>query len=108
MAVALNITETFGATTPTGGYTNESSRDAEVGKAEVRSETGARVKLRAKKLITDRVTISGKGPADYSAVTAGSFTEDAFKATSAETEEHHDGEYEDFTVEGIIYSTVGA
>lgn len=108
MAVTLNVQDTFGATTPTGGFCNEASRDAEVGKAEVRDEDGVRVKLRPKKLITDRVSITGKGAADYSAVTAGSFTADAFKATSAESEEHHDGEYLDFAIEGIIYSTVGA
>ena len=106
MATAINVTENFGATTPTGGFTNESSHESEVGKAEVRSEAGARVRLRAKKLITDRVTITGKGAADYAIVTAGSFTEDAFKATSAEIEEHHDGEYIDFSIEGLIYSNV--
>lgn len=106
MAVTLNVTETFGATTPTGGYTNESSRDAEVGKAEVRNESGVRVKLRPKKLITDRVTISGKGAADYSVVAAGSMTAGVFKLISAETEEHHDGEYIDFTLEGVVLSNV--
>lgn len=106
MAVTLNVTETFGATTPTGGYTNEASHDSEVGKAEVRDEDGVRVKLRAKKLITDRVTISGKGAADYSAVSAGNMTAGSFKLLSAETEEHHDGEYIDFTLEGVILSNV--
>lgn len=105
MAVTLNITDTFGATTPTGGYTNDASHDAEVGKAEVRDESGDRVKLRAKKLITDSVKISGKGAADYATVSAGAFTADAFKVTGAETEEFHDGEYIDFAIEGIIYST---
>lgn len=106
MAVTLNITSNFGATTPTGGYTNESGRDAEVGKAEVRDESGERVLLRAKKLITDRVEITGKGAFDYSTVTAGAFTEDAFKVTGGETEEFHDGEYIDFALEGLIYSNV--
>jgi hypothetical protein len=104
MAVTLNIQDTFGATTPTGGYTNDASHDSEVGKAEVRDEDGDRVKLRPKKLITDRVQISGKGAADYATVAAGAFAEDAFKVTSAETEEDHSGEYIDFAIEGLIYS----
>lgn len=106
MAITLNIDSTFGATAPTGGYTNESSRDQQTDLAFVRDESGDKVKLRSKKLITKNVTISGKGSADYSAVTAGAFTADALKVTSGETDEYHDGEYIDFQQDGIIYSNV--
>lgn len=106
MAVSCNITSTFGATTPNGGYTNESSKDSSIGDAFVLDEDGDKVKLRGKKLITETVTISGKGAADYSVIAPGDFTEDTFKVLAAETEEHSDGEYIDFSVEGKVYSTV--
>lgn len=106
MAVACNIASTFGATTPTGGFTNESSEESSIGKAQVLDEDGVKVRLRGKKLIERPVSISGKGSADYSVIAPGDFTEDAFKALSAETEEYNDGEYIDFAVEGMIYSTV--
>jgi hypothetical protein len=105
MAVTCNIASTFSATTPTGGYTNESSRDSSVDKAFVLDEDGVKVKLRAKKLYTRNVQISGKGAADYSVVAAGDFTAATFKATSAETSEHNDGEYIDFSVQGTVFSS---
>lgn len=106
MAVACNIASTFGATTPTGGYTNESARERGIEKAHVLDEGGVKVKLRGKKLITANVTISGKGAPDYSVVASGDFTAGSFKATSAEGTEYNDGEYLDFSIGGIIYSTV--
>jgi hypothetical protein len=106
MAIACNIASTFGATTPTGGFTNESSRESAIDKAHVLDEDGVKVKLRGKKLITRNVQISGKGSADYSVVADGDFVVNTFKATSAETTEHNDGEYIDFSVSGIIYNTV--
>lgn len=106
MALECNITSTFGATTPTGGFTNESSKGGTVGKAQVLDEDGVKVKLRAKKLITYDVAISGKGSADYSVIAPGDFTVDTFKATSAETTEYNDGEYIDFSIGGKIFSNV--
>jgi hypothetical protein len=106
MAVACNITSTFGATTPTGGYTNESSEDGSIEKFHVLDEDGDKVKLRGGKLITKNVKISGKGSADYSVIAPGDFTKDAFKATSASTTEYNNGEYIDFEVDGIIYADV--
>lgn len=106
MAVACNIASTFGATTPTGGYTNESSLDSGIEKAFVLDEDGVKVKLRGKKLITRTVSISGKGAADYAVVADGDFTAATFKATSAETTEYNDGEYIDFAIQGLIYATV--
>jgi hypothetical protein len=105
MAVECNIASTFGATTPAGGYTNESSRESSLEKAFVLDEDGVKVKLRPKNLVTAQVSISGKGSADYSAVTAGDFTAGAFKALSAETTEYNDGEYIDFSISGQIMST---
>jgi len=105
MPVACNIASTFGATSPTGGYTNESSRESSIDKAFVLDEDGVKVKLRGKKLITGNVQISGKGSADFAVVAAGDFTAGAFKATSAETTEYNDGEYIDFAISGITYST---
>jgi hypothetical protein len=105
MAVACNIASTFGATTPTGGYTNESSRERSIEKAFVLDESGDKVKLRGKKLITGNVQISGKGAPDYSVVATGDFTLGTFKATSAEGTEHNDGEYLDFSIGGMIYTT---
>jgi hypothetical protein len=106
MAVACNIASTFGATTPTGGYTNEASRESGIEKAFVLDEDGVKVKLRGKKLITRQVSISGKGAADYSVVASGDFTSGTFKALSAETTEYNDGEYIDFSISGQIMATV--
>jgi hypothetical protein len=105
MAVACNIASTFGATTPTGGYTNESSRESQIEKAFVLDEDGVKVKLRTKKHIVTTVSISGKGSADYAVVTDGDFTSGTFKATSAETTEYNDGEYIDFAIQGLIHAT---
>jgi hypothetical protein len=105
MAVECNIASTFGATTPTGGYTNESSRGKTLEKAFVLDEDGVKVKLRAKKLHIANVQISGKGSADYAVVTAGDFTAGTFKATQAETTEYNDGEYIDFSLQGQILSS---
>lgn len=104
MAITCNISATFGATTPTGGFTNESSRGGSVEKAQVLDEDGDKVKLRAKKLLTYAVSISGKGSADYSVIAPGDFTVDTFKALTAETTEYNDGEYIDFSIGGEILS----
>ncbi len=106
MAVLAHITDTFGATTPTGGYTNESSHDGSIKKYEVLDESGVKQRLRGGKHIVDAVSISGKGGADYSVIAAGAITEGAFKAMSAETTEYEEGEYCDFAIEGEINSNV--
>ena len=106
MPVACNITSTFGATTPTGGFTNESSEDGSIEKFHVLDESGDKVKLRSGKLITKNVSITGKGSADYSVIAPGDFTKDAFKAMSASTTEHNNGEYIDFEIDGQIFSDV--
>lgn len=106
MAVNAHITETFGATTPTGGFTNESNHDGAVKKYQVLDESGVKQRLRSGKHIEDEVSITGKGGADYSVIAPGAFTEDAFKALSAETTEYHEGEYCDFAVNGMIDSNV--
>lgn len=103
MPVQCNITDTFGATAPAGGYVNESEKDCSVEKFHVVNEIGERVKLRSGKMVTCNVTISGKGAADYGVVACGDFTLDAFKAVSAETTEHNTGEYIDFTINGKSY-----
>jgi hypothetical protein len=108
MAITAHVTENFGATTPTGGYTNESSHDDTVKKYEALDESGVKQRLRAGKHIETEVNISGKGGADYSVIAPGAFTEDAFKALSAETTEYHEGEYCDFNVSGKIHSNVAA
>lgn len=106
MAVLAHITETFGATTPTGGFTNESNHDDSVKKYEVLNESGVKKRLRTGKHIESDVSISGKGGADYSVIAAGAFTEGAFKALSAETTEYEEGEYCDFAISGKIHSNV--
>ena len=108
MAVECNITDTFGATTPTGGFTNESSDDGSIQKYQVLDEDGDKVRLRGGKHIVTSVNSSGKGSADYSVIAPGDFTKDAFKALSAETTEHNTGEYIDFTVTGEINGNVAA
>lgn len=108
MAVACNVTDTFGATTPTGGYTNESSQDGTVEKFSVLDEDGVKKKLRVGKHTVLDVQISGKGGADYSVIAAGDFTEDAFKALSAETTEYNTGEYIDFAITGKIHGDTAA
>lgn len=106
MATTAHITELFGAATPAGGFTNESSHDGTVKKYQVLDEDGEKVRLRAGKHIEDEVSITGKGGADYTVIAPGAFTADAFKATSAETTEYHEGEYCDFSVSGMIDSNV--
>ena len=106
MAVTCNITSTFGATTPTGGFTNQSQEDATIEKFRVYDEDGDVVRLRGGKLITKPIQISGKGSADYAAVVAGDFTIDTFKAISAETTEHETGEHIDFSISGKMFSNV--
>lgn len=102
MAVTAHITKLFGATTPIGGFTNESSRDGSVKKYQVLDENGDKVRLRAGKHIEDEVSISGKGSADYSVIAPGAFLASSFKATSAETTEYNEGEYCDFSLSGMI------
>lgn len=106
MAVTAHITETFGATTPAGGYTNESSHDDTIKKYEVIDESGVKQRLRGGKHIESEVNISGKGGADYSVIAPGAFSEGAFKALSAETTEYEEGEYCDFALSGKIHSNV--
>lgn len=106
MATTAHITETFGATAPTGGYTNESSGEGSVEKYQVLSESGVKVRLRGGKHIITDVSISGKGGADYAVVSPGAFTVGAFKALSAETTEHESGEYCDFAITGKMHSNV--
>lgn len=108
MAVTAHILDNFGATTPTGGYVNESSHDDTVKKYQVLDESGVKQRLRAGKHIETEVSISGKGGADYSVIAPGAFTEDAFKALTAETTEYEEGEYCDFAVSGKIHSNVAA
>lgn len=106
MSVLAHITETFGATTPTGGYTNESKHDDKIKKYEVYDESGVKQRLRGGKHIESGVDINGKGGADYSVIAPGAFTEGAFKAMSAETTEYNEGEYCDFAVAGEINDNV--
>lgn len=106
MAVTAHITETFGATTPTGGYTNESSGEGSIQKYQVLSESGVKVRLRGGIHVVTDVQISGKGGADYSVIAPGAFTGGAFKALSAETTEFETGEYCDFAVSGKMHDTV--
>lgn len=108
MALTAHITELFGAATPTGGYTNESNHEGKVKKYQVLDENGDKKRLRSGKHIEDEVSITGKGGADYSVIAPGAFTEDAFKAISAETTEYHEGEFCDFAITGMIDSNVAA
>lgn len=106
MPVSCHVTSTFGATTPTGGYTNEATEDGSIEKFQVLNELGVKVKLRGGKLITKPVKITGKGSADYSVIAPGDFAKDAFKALSASTTEYNNGEYIDFEVDGEVLSDV--
>lgn len=106
MAVTAHVTDTFGATAPIGGFANESSSESSVEKYQVLDASGKKVRLRTGKHIVSDVTLSGKGGADYSAVTAGAFSAGVFKAVSAETTEYNTGEYCDFTISGKVHDTV--
>ncbi|MFK5920914.1 MAG: hypothetical protein QM496_01940 [Verrucomicrobiota bacterium] len=105
MADAHGVTSTFGLTTPTNGFTSESRRGRKQGKAVVRDELGEFVKMRAKKLIEEDVTIRGKGDPAFAGVTSGEFVAGAVKVISAESTEVAEGEYPDFEITGKAFST---
>lgn len=105
MATTAHITETFGAVTPTGGYTNESSGEGSIEKYSVLDESGVKQRLRGGIHIVTDVSISGKGPADYTVIAPGAFSAATFKAISAENTEYNTGEYPDFAVTGKTHST---
>lgn len=101
------IVDTFGLSALAGAYVNESRRSRGIEKAIVTDEDGDIKKLRGKKLITEDVTIRGKGSANFAAVVAGAFTVDTVKPIEAEQTEYHDGEFPDFEMVGKAYRDVG-
>ena len=101
----FGVQDTFGLTTPTGGYTNESSEDESLEIATVQDELGVTVVAKAKKLLTKSVSIKGKGDANLAGVTAGPFTAGTVKVLSAKQDETN-GEFPDFEISGKAYDTL--
>lgn len=107
MAVTYDVDDTFGLTPSVGAHVSESRRSGKVQRYEVRNNKGEIVMQRAGKVREDDVTISGKGDANFAAVTIGSFTEGTVKAIEAEGTETNEGEYREFEMVGKAYVNLG-
>ena len=71
----------YGINTPSGGYTNEATKEDAVELATVRDESGVTKVCKPKNLKTTTTTIRGKGDAALSGVSAGSFSSGTVKFT---------------------------
>lgn len=104
MAITYDVDDTFGLSPAAGSYVYESRKSGKVKRFEVLDEEGEIVDHRAGKYSEDDVTISGRGDANFAAVTVGAFTPGAVKATEAEGSETNEGEYREFEMVGKAYT----
>ncbi|HRQ87679.1 MAG TPA: hypothetical protein PLA50_02710 [Bacteroidia bacterium] len=107
MAVTYDVEDTFGLTPAAGAVVNESRRSGKVQRFEVPNEEGEIIKHRPAKYREDDITISGKGDANFAAVTVGGFTPNTVKAIEAEGTETNEGEYREFEMVGKAYVNLG-
>lgn len=104
MAAFVGVQNTFGLTTPAGGYTQESEEEASREIVTVRDESGDTVVAKSKLLTETTVVIKGKGDPNVAGVTAGAFTEDTIKVMAAKGTETTE-DFPDFEITGKKYST---
>ena len=93
----------YGINTPSGGYTNEATKEDAVELATVRDESGVTKVCKPKNLKTTTSTIRGKGVAALSGVSAGSFSSGTVKVVAAKQTENSD-DFPDFEITGRKYS----
>ncbi|WP_038168557.1 hypothetical protein [Verrucomicrobium sp. BvORR106] len=103
MPAKIGVVETFGITEPVGGFVSESSREATVEIATVRDKGGVTRIAKPKRLVTEEVTIKGKGDPNLAGVTAGAFAEGVMKVVSAKSSEVND-DFPDFEIKGTRFS----
>ena len=107
MAITYDVEDTFGLSPAAGAVVNESRIAGKVARYEVPDEAGEIILHRAGKFREDDVTISGKGDANFAAVTIGDFTAGSVKALEAEGSETSEGEYRTFEMTGKAYENLG-
>jgi len=107
MAVTFGVQNTYGLSAPTVGYVTEATRKRSIEVATVQDEMGVTRKAKAKKLVTEDVSIKGKGDAELADVVAGSFSAGVVKVVSAKQSETDD-EFPDFEQTGQAFDTLGA
>lgn len=103
MAITYDVDDTFDLSPAAGAVVNESRRSGKVARYEVPDEHGEIILHRPGKFREDDVNISGKGDANFAAVTIGDFTAGAVKCLEAEGSETSEGEYREFEMVGKAY-----
>lgn len=103
MPAKIGVADTFGITEPVGGFVSESSRETSLEVATVRDKDGKIRVAKPKRLITEEVTIKGKGDPNIAGVTAGAFAEGVLKVVSAKSTETND-DFPDFEIKGTRFS----
>ena len=101
MAAHLGVLNLNGLA-PATGYANESTSDKVVEVVKIRDEMGVTVRAKPKKMVTQTVSIKGKGTVDFALVAAGAITIGTLFIKQVKQEESD--EYPSFEMEGVIHS----